>query len=241
MSAPEQPDEISRELDEIFAEYFGPPTEMDLRGVDAATFALGLCYGFDSWQQARVVANNRRNVAMAARHWAEHHPSREFLSHAVGTDESARMHQELLDRAHPGCPECEERRQRLATPDLDRVDPDAPPDDLDLEHWLLFQPLDVVRRSGSDPAENVRSLHIRGREDDQSITAEPEGGREWRIAIRDPRARRATVWVGWTGGRRTRHTAVFENDLAEVYAEAPEEEARPHRVWVRVTDPPDPP
>ncbi|MGH3253894.1 MAG: hypothetical protein ACRDOU_00575 [Streptosporangiaceae bacterium] len=238
MSAPEQPDEISRELDEIFAEYFGPPTEMDLRGVDAATFALGLCYGFDSWQHARVVANNRRNVAMAARHWTEHHPSREFLSHTVGTDESALMHRELLDRAHPGCPECEEQRQRLATPDLDRVDPDAPPDDLDLA-WLMFQPLDVVRRSGSGSAGNVRSLYIRGRREDQSITAEPEGGREWRIAIRDPHARRATVWVGWTGGRLTRHTAVFENDLAEIYAEAPDEEARPQRV--RVTELPDPP
>jgi hypothetical protein len=240
MSAPEQPDEISRELDEIFAEYFGPPTEMDLRGVDAATFALGLCYGFDSWQHARVVANNRRNVAMAAQHWTEHHPSREFLSHAVGTDESALMHRELLDRAHPGCTDCEEQLQRLATPDLDRIDPDAPPDAFDLA-WLLFQPLDVVRRSGSGSADNVRSLHIRGRQDDQSITAEPEGGREWRIAIRDPHARRATVWVGWTGGRRTRHTAVFENDLAEIYAEPPDEGARPQRVWVRVIDPTDPP
>jgi len=240
MSAPEQPDEISRQLDEIFAEYFGPPTEQDLRGVDAATFALGLCYGFDSWQHARVVANNRRNVAMAARHWTEHHPSREFLSHAAGTDERARMHRELLDRAHPDCTECEEQLQRLATSDLDRIDPDAPPDDLDLG-WLLFAPLDVVRHSGSGSADTVRSLHIRGGRDDQTITAEAEGGREWRIAIRDPRARRATVWVGWTGGRRTRHTAVFENDLAEIYAEAPDEEAWPQRVQVRVTDPPDAP
>jgi len=39
MSEPDEPDEISRELDAIFAEFFGPPTEMDLRGVDPATFA----------------------------------------------------------------------------------------------------------------------------------------------------------------------------------------------------------
>jgi hypothetical protein len=237
MSAPEQPDEISRELDAIFAEYFGPPTEMDLRGVDPATFAMGLCYGFDSWQQVRVVANNRRNVAMAAQHWAEHHPSREFLSHAVGADESALRHRELLDRAHPDCTVCEEQLRRLATPDLDRVDPAAPLDDLDIA-WLLFQPMDdVLRRSGSAAPDIVRSLHVRGRTDDQSITAEPQGGREWRIAIRDPRARRATVWIGWTSGQRTQHTTVFENDLAEIYTEAPDEAARPQRVGVRVTDP----
>jgi len=85
MSELDEPDEIGRELDAIFAEFFGPPTEMDLRGVDPATFALGLSYGFDSWQHARVVANNRRHVATAAQHWAEHHPSPEFLSHAAGT------------------------------------------------------------------------------------------------------------------------------------------------------------
>src|SRR5579859_6326926 len=114
MSELDEPDEIARELDAIFAEFFGPPTETDLRGVDPATFALGLSYGFDSWQQARVVANNRRHVATAARHWAEHHPTPEFLSHAAGTDESAVRHRELLDRAHPGCAACEEHLLRLA-------------------------------------------------------------------------------------------------------------------------------
>ena len=221
MSQPDEPDEISRELDAIFAEFFGPPTELDLRGVDPATFALGLSYGFDSWQHARVVANNRRNVAIAAHHWAEHHPSPEFLSHAVGTDESAARHRELLDRAHPGCAACEEQLERLTGSDLDRVDPDAPPDDLDLA-WLLFQPMDLVRRLESE-TETARPLHIRGRAEDQSITAEPYGGREWRITVRDPRARHATVWIGWTGQQITQHTAIFENDLAEIEAEAPEE------------------
>lgn len=30
MSELDEPDEIGRELDAIFAEFFGPPTEMDL-------------------------------------------------------------------------------------------------------------------------------------------------------------------------------------------------------------------
>src|ERR1700726_1836571 len=114
MSELNEPAEIARELDAIFAEFFGPPTEMDLHGVDPATFALGLSYGFDSWQHARVVANNRRNVATAAQHWAEHHPSREFLSRAIGTDESAVRHRELLDRAHPGCATCTDQLRRLS-------------------------------------------------------------------------------------------------------------------------------
>src|ERR1700721_1571825 len=194
MSELDEPDEIGRELDAIFAEFFGPPTEMDLRGVDPATFALGLSYGFDSWQHARVVANNRRHVATAAQHWAEHHPSREFLGHAVGTDE--------IDLA-----------------------------------WLSFQPMEVVRRQDSATAA-ARPLHIRGRAQDQSITAEPYGGREWRITVRDPRARRARVWVGWTTRQITQHEVIFENDLAEIDAEAPEEGGRPQRVRVRTPDPP---
>ena len=256
MSEPDEPeeigpdeisaDEIGRELDAIFAEFFGPPTEMDLRGVDPATFALGLSYGFDSWQQARVVANNRRHVATAAQHWAEHHPSPEFLSHTVGTDESAMRHRELLDRAHPGCRTCAEQLQRLAAldldrpdldrPDLDRLDPGAPPDDIDLD-WLLFQPMEVVRRLDTG-TQAARPLHIRGRAQDQSITAEPYGGRDWRITVRDPAARRATVWIGWTTRQITQHEATFENDLAEIDAEAPEERARPQRVRVRIADSP---
>jgi hypothetical protein len=253
MSEPDESDEISRELDAIFAEFFGPPTEMDLRGVDPATFAVGLSYGFDSWQHARVVANNRRHVATAAEHWAEHHPSPEFLSHAVGADESAIRHRELLDRAHPGCAACEAQLQRLTRsdldrpdldrpdldrPDLDRLDPNAPPDDIDLA-WLAFQPMEVVRRLDSQ-TETARPLHIRGRAQDQSITAEPYGGRDWRITVRDPRARHAAVWIGWTSRQITQHEAIFENDLAEIDAEAPEEGARPQRVRVRITDPPTP-
>jgi hypothetical protein len=254
MSEPDEPDEISRELDAIFAEFFGPPTEMDLQGVDPATFALGLSYGFESWQHARVVANSRRHVATAARHWAEHHPSPEFLSHAAGTDESAARHRELLARAHPGCAACAARLERLAGPDPDRfdpgrfdpdrfdpdrLDPDRPPDDIDLA-WLAFQALEVVRRLDT-PTGTARALHIRGRAQDQSITAEPYGGRDWRITVRDPSARRATVWIGWTTRQITQHEAVFENDLAEIDAEAPQAQARPQRVRVRVTDPPVPP
>jgi hypothetical protein len=242
MSEPDQPDQITRELDEIFGDYFGPPTKTDLRGVDPATFALGLCYGFDSWQEARVAANNRRNVAMAKRHWDQHHPSIEFLSRAVGTDESALRHRELLDRAHPGCAECEARLRWLSAPDPDRADPDAPVDDFDIAAWLLLQPTeDTARRSGVPAAEAVHVLHIRGRADDQSITAEPRAGNEWRLAIRDPRARQATVWIRWADGQVTQHVAAFENDLAEVYAESPAEGTRPQRVRVRVTDPPERP
>jgi hypothetical protein len=240
MSEPYETDEISRALDEIFAEYFGPPTEMDLRGVDPATFALGLCFGFDSWQHVRIVANNRHDVAMAARHWADHHPSTEFLSHVIGTDESALRHRELLERAHPGCADCEERLQWLSEVDADRVDPDAMPDLIDLA-WLAFQPEeDAVRRSSNEAPDAVSSLHIRDRADDRSITAEHQGGRDWLITVRDPRARRATVWIGWTGGQVTEHAMPFENDLGEIDAVAPDDEARPERVSVRVTDPPDP-
>jgi hypothetical protein len=240
MSEPYETDEISRVLDTIFAGYFGPPTEMDLRGVDPATFALGLSFGFDTWQHVRVVANNRRNVGTAARYWAERHPTPEYLSHAVGTDERAAGHRLLLDRAHPSCARCEEHLQRLTAGDLDHVDPNALPDDIDIEAWLLFRPVDAVRRSGTEAPDATRSLHIRGRADDQSITADHDAGRDWRITVRDPRARRATLWIGWTGGQTTEHTVVFENDLAETYAEAPDDQARPVRVRVRVTDPPDP-
>jgi hypothetical protein len=244
MSEPDEPDEISRELDAIFAEFIGPPTDMDLQRVDPATFALGLSYGFDSWQHARVVANNRRYVATAAQHWAEHHPSPEFLSHAAGTDESAVRHRELLARAHPGCAACAARLRGLAGPDLDRPDPDRadldrPPDDIDLA-WLAFQPLEVVRRLDTGTG-TAQVLHIRGRAQDQSITAEPYGGRDWRITVRDPSARHATVWIGWTTRQITHHEAIFENDLAEIDAEAPEAQARPQRVRVRITDPPVPP
>src|ERR1700721_2627265 len=181
----DEPDEIGRELDAIFAEFFGPPTEMDLRGVDPATFALGLSYGFDSWQQARVVANNRRHVGTAAQHWAEHHPSREFLRHAVGTDESAARHRELLDLAHPRCATCAAQLQRLTRPDLDRVDPDGPPDDIDLA-WLAFQPMEAVRQLDSATAA-ARPLHIRGRARAEPSAGAPGGGaRPQRGRVRIP-------------------------------------------------------
>ena len=127
---------------------------------------------------------------------------------------------------------------RLVGSDLDGDDPLAPPDDIDLD-WLAFQPVEVVRRLDSE-TETARPLHIRGRAEDRSITAEPYGGRDWRITVRDPRARHATVWIGWTSRQITQHAAIFENDLAEIDAEAPEEGARPQRVRVRITDPPVP-
>ncbi len=232
MSEPHEMDEITRALDTIFAGYFGPPTEMDLRGVDPATFTLGLFYGFDSWQHVRVVANNRRNVAMAARHWAEHHPTLEFLSHVVGTGERAAGHRLLLDRAHPGCAVCEEQLRRLGDPD--RVDSSALPDDIDIEAWLLFQP------AGTDVPDAVGSLHIRDRAGDRPITADHYAGRDWRITVRDPHARRARLWVGWTSGHTTEHEVSFEDHLAELNAEAPDDQVRPERVRVQVTDPPDP-
>jgi hypothetical protein len=240
MNELDEPDEISRELDAIMAEYFGPPTEMDLRGVDPATFALGLSYGFDTWQHVRVVANNRRNVAVAARHWAEHHPSREFLSHVVGADERARGHRQLLNRAHPGCDVCEEQLQRLSAFDPDPVDPGGLPDDTDFElEWLLFQ-FAAATRSETAVSDISGPLQIDW-VDGQPITAEHYGGRDWRITVRHPRARRATVWIGWTGDQVTEHSVTFENDLADIDVEAPESGTRPEKVRVKITDAPESP
>jgi hypothetical protein len=229
-----EPDEISRTLDTIFGDYFGPPTEMDLRGVDPATFALGLSYGFDSWQLVRVVANNRRNVATANRHWAQHHPTPEFLSHVVGTDERALGHRRLLDRAHPGCAVCEEQLRRLSG-DLDQVDAAALPDEIDFDIWLLFQSVHQTRSATEDA---IGLLHIPNRNDDQEIIAEHSGGRDWQITIRDPRARRATVLILWTTGSISEYDVAFENDLADIDAEAPDDGARPERLRIQVTDPP---
>lgn len=239
MSEPNQADEISRELDAIFANYFGPPTGLDLRGVDPATFAVGLTYGFDTWQDVRVVANNRRHVAVATRYWDEDHPSQDFLRQTIGTDERAAGHRLLLDRAHPGCDECEATLADLArasAADPDRVDSDAPPDDIDIEFWLGFQPMQVAR--GTADADVMDVLHVPDREPDHRIRAEHVAGRRWRITVRDPEARRATVWIRWTDGEVTRHDEPFHNDLAEIDAESPNEGARPERVRVQVTDPP---
>jgi len=238
MSQPNEQDEISRALDTIFGQYFTPPAEMDLRGVDPATFALGICYGFDSWQHVRVVANNRRDVATAAGHWDENHPTVEFLRHAVGTDERALGHRQLLERAHPGCARCEAELLRLSAFNLDQVDPDALPDAIDIELWLEFQPQEVTR-SQAEPEEISGSLHILGQPVDQSITAEHYGGLDWRITIRHPTARRATIWIKWTGNHITEHAMVFENDLADLDTEAPEPDAHPERVGVKITDPPE--
>jgi hypothetical protein len=242
MSEPNETDGITRELEAIFADYYVPPTEMDLLGVDAATFVLGLCYGFDSWQDVRVVANSRRNVAAAARHWDEEHPSDEFLSRAAGTDERALEHKRLLERAHPGCAGCEERLERMEelaretgaglghVGDLDTVDPHAALDPLDLA-WLRFQPVAVTR--GERDA--VGMLHVPDREKDQPITAEHMRDRSWRITIRDPSAREATVYVRWTGSHDSVHVVTFEHDLAVIDADAPEDGARPRSVRIQVT------
>jgi hypothetical protein len=239
MNEPNQADEISRELDAIFANFFGPPTELDLRGVDPATFAVGLTYGFDTWQDVRVVANNRRHVAVATRYWDEDHPSPDFLRHTIGTDERAAGHRLLLDRAHPDCADCAATLAALArasVADPDRVDPNAPLDDLDIEIWAEFQSMEVAR--GTAEADVAGVLHVPGREADHRIRAEHVAGRRWRITVRDPEARQATVWIRWTDGGITTYSELFHNDLAEVDAEAPSDGARPERVRIQVTDPP---
>jgi hypothetical protein len=246
MSEPNEADEITRQLDLIFAEYYGPPAEMDLRGVDAATFAIGVCYGFDRWQDIRVAANSRRNVATAARHWDGQHPSREFLAHAVGTDESALGHRLLLSRAHPGCATCEEQLEaleqleRLSALDPDRVDPNTPPDLLDIEHWLQFQPVDVDRHSGEEAPGTATKLHVPGRSNTEELRAEYYGERRWRITIRHPEAHRATVRILWTSGHTNDYTVTFSHDLASIPAEAPEDGAQPAGVHVELTDPTEP-
>jgi hypothetical protein len=239
MSEPNETDEITRELEAMFADYYFPPTEADLRGVDAATFALGLCYGFDSWQDVRVVTNSRRKVAAAKRHWAEQHPSREFLSHALGTDERALEHQRLLERAHPDCAECEEllvRFARASAINSDGVDPGTAAGDLvsEIEAWLRFQPVGVTRSDTESP-EAAGLFQVPDRDDDQAITAEHMGGRDWRITIRDPGAQEATVHIRWTGSHESTHAVTFENDLAVIDAEAPEEGAQPKSLRIQVT------
>ena len=228
-------DQISRNLGAIFADFYTPPGELDLRGVDPATFALGLCYGFDNWEDVRVVANSRRNVAMAMEHWAEHHPSVEFLGQVAGTDERARGHRQLLDRAHPDCLHCQETLDLLAAPDPDRVDPDAPPGAVDLA-WLEFQYADA-KRSGEE-AEASGPLHIPGRAPDEAIRAQHFGGRDWYVTVRHPSAHRATVWIEWDNGEIIEHPVIFQNDLARIDAEAPTTGMRPARVRVQITDPP---
>jgi hypothetical protein len=234
MSEPDEPDEISREIDAVFAQFYSAPTEADLRGVDPATFSMGICYGFATWQEVRAVANNRRNVANAARYWSGQHPTRDFLSHAVGSDESAIGHRRLLDLAHPHCDQCAEQLAELSGNQPELV-PAAHFDDLDLE-WLLFQPVQVTR---SEPAARdvSRPLHI-DRGDGQPITAEHHGDGDWRITIRHLTARQATVWIEWTTNQITEHSAVFENDLADIDAEAPEPGAGPKRVKIMITDEP---
>ena len=237
MSEPDERDEISREIDAVFAQFYSPPTEADLRGVNPATFSIGICYGFSTWQEVRVVANNRRNVANATRHWAQQHPTRDFLRHAVGSDERAIGHRRLLELAHRDCDRCAEQLAELSG--HRRADaPTTDFDDLDLE-WLLFQPVGVTR---SEPAAPDISgpLHI-DRGDGQPITAEHYGNGDWRITVRHPSARQATVWIWWTTNQITEHLAVFENDLADIEAEAPEPGARPQRVAIRITDEPSAP
>jgi hypothetical protein len=238
-------DQISRGLDSAFVDFYTPPGELDLRGVDPATFALGLCYGFDNWEDVRVVANSRRNVAMAKEHWTERHPTIEFLSHVVGADEQARGHRALLDRAHPGCPRCLERLDLLSVPIPDRVEPDsvgldrvadaAAPDAVDLA-WLQFQYADAKR--SSEEAEASGPLNVPGRAPDEAIRAQHFGDGDWYVTVRHPSAHRATVWIEWDNGEITEHTVIFQNDVARIDAEAPDAGVRPARVRVQITDPP---
>jgi hypothetical protein len=225
VSEPHETDEISRELEAIFADFYVPPTEMDLRGVDAATFALGLSYGFDSWQDVRVVANSRRRVATARRHWSDEHPSWEFLSRAVGSDERSLEHLRLLERAHPECGRCEGLLADLRAASDDGIDDVLPA-------WLYFQPIGSTR---GEP-EAAGSLHVSGREQDRPVRAENMGGDGWRVTVRDPGSRRATIRIRWTGGQETVHLEEFENALAVVETEAPAEGAAPEGIQVHVTE-----
>jgi hypothetical protein len=225
MSEPHETDEIARELDALFADFYGPPTEMDLRGVDAATFALGLSYGFDSWQDVRVVANSRRRVATARRAWTEEHPSREFLSHATGSDERSLEHLRLLERAHPECERCEDLLAELRAASADSIADDV-------AAWLSFQPMAPSR--GETGA--AGSLQVSGRADDRPIQAENMGGDDWQVTVRDPGARRATIRIRWAGGQETVHIEEFENDLAVVETEAPAHGAAPEGIQVQVTE-----
>lgn len=225
MSEPHETDEITRELEAIFADFYAPPTEVDLRGVDAATLALGLSDGFDSWQDVRVVANSRRRVATARRHWSEEHPSRAFLGYAVGSDERSLEHLRLLERAHPECARCEELLAEMRAARADSI--------VDvLETWLSFQPMVSIRGG----PETAGSLHVSGREEDRPIQAENMGGDDWRVTVRDPGARRATIRIRWTGGQEAVHIEEFENDLAVVETEAPEPGAAPEGIQVQVTE-----
>ena len=238
MSEPHETDEISRELEAIFAEYYSPPDGMDLRGVDAVTFTLGLCYGFDSWQDVRVVANSRRNVASAHRYWTQQHPSREFLRHTIGADERALEHRRLLERAHPACAECEGQLIRLAQESdaaTGGIDPVAAGDLVkEIEAWLRFQPIGVTRSDSWEP-EPADLLHVPDRDEDRPITAEHMGGRDWRITIRNPSAREATVHIRWTSRHESAHLVSFVHDLAVIETEAPAVGAQPSSLRIEVS------
>lgn len=225
MSEPNEVDQITQDLEAIFADFYVPPAEMDLRGVDAATFALGLAYGFDSWQDVRVTANSRRRVAAAGRRWSQEHPTREFLSHAIGSDERSLEHLRLLERAHPECARCEDVLAGLRA---------EPADDIEevLAAWLHFQPIDATR---GEPGATGR-LHIAELESDRPIRAEHMGGVDWMVTVRDPRARRATIRIRWTSGQETTHREEFENDLAVIETEAPEQGTAPESIQVEVTE-----
>jgi hypothetical protein len=237
MTEPNEPDEISQELNTIFDDYFGPPTELDLRGVDPATFALGLSFGFETWQQVRVVANNKRDVGKARSHWNDgHHPSREFLSHAVGADERARGHRELLERAHGECSSCAARLREMSAPDLDGTSPGGEPDLLDTE-WMEFQPVAVTREADpGEPGEPGR-LHIPGRRPSEAIAAQDYGGGNWRITVRHPSAATVRGRIEWSSGQVDRFTEPLRHELAEVAAQAPEIGAQPAKIQTEFLDP----
>lgn len=224
MSEQHETDEITRDLEALFADFYAHPTEMDLRGVDAATLALGLSYGFDNWQDVRVVANSRRRVAIAKRYWSQEHPSRDYLTHAVGIDERSLEHLRLLERAHPQCADCEDLLAELRAASEDSVDDE-------LAAWLYLQPVASTR---GEP-EAAGSLHVSSRDHDRPIRAENMGGDDWRVTVRDPGASRATIRIHWTGGWETVHFEEFENDLAVIETEAPKEGVAPEGIKVRVT------
>jgi hypothetical protein len=113
-TSPGDPDDITRGLDDIFHDFFGPPTERDINGIEPATFARGLAIGFTDANDALVVENNRRLTAQAALHWEHHHASVAFLGRCVGDSELALAHLKLLNRAHPRCEDCEAMMELLS-------------------------------------------------------------------------------------------------------------------------------
>jgi hypothetical protein len=232
MTAPDDPDEIDRALAELMTGYHGPPTARDLQELDASVIALGLSFGFDDAQPALVVANNRRHLANAREHWADRHPNDEFLQHSIGAGELARAHRLILKRAHADCTYCTERVWQLQAADsTDQLDP------VDLELWLLLEPVGASRSGDEDSSSDASKLVWPSDGSDPTVEAERFDLDEWQITVSDPTARSATLLIEWSGKQVTQVPALFENRTAFVYVTAPASGAYPRRVRIAVNPP----